>query len=241
MRSCLHVTVLLGALCVLTQAQEIHLNRVLIFVQSNVTEGEVEMEWDRDELFYVDFDKQQVVQRLPEFDTQWHMVPSYPAQETQEVDTMKYNLKAHAKGEGFPMEVIDPPVARLYPEDDVEAGVPNTLICFITDFHPPAIRVSWSRNNEPLTEGVSETQYYSNSDYSFRLFSYLSFTPQPGDVYSCTVEHIGLQEPLTRLWEPELQMDSEARETAVCAVGLTLGLLGVVSGTIFLIKGNNCN
>jgi len=26
-----------------------------------------------------------------------------------------------------------------------------------------------------------------------------------------------------------------------CGVGLTLGLLGVATGTFFLVKGNNCN
>ncbi|MGH0173800.1 UNVERIFIED_CONTAM: hypothetical protein FKN15_070379 [Acipenser sinensis] len=41
--------------------------------------------------------------------------------------------------------------------------------------------------------------------------------------------------------EPDVQTDSDVGETAFCAVGLTLGLLGVAVGTFFLIKGNKCN
>nr|XP_015195296.1 PREDICTED: rano class II histocompatibility antigen, B alpha chain-like [Lepisosteus oculatus] len=158
---------------------------------------------------------------------------------TSEVETCRLYLAA--KGEGFPEEKLDPPISRLYSENEVELGVPNALICFITDFHPAPVKVSWTRNTEPVTQGFNVTQYYSNKDYSLRLFSYLSFTPQAGDVYSCSVEHRALQEPLTRLWEVEVQSDSEAAETAVCGVGLTLGLLGVAAGTFFLIKGNKCN
>ncbi|XP_069055118.1 H-2 class II histocompatibility antigen, A-U alpha chain-like [Lepisosteus oculatus] len=233
--------VLLGASGVLSQAQIRHLDRRLTFCASNSTEAEFEIEHDEDEILYVDLVAKKTVLRIPEFAEEWHPYPEQPSFAQQEVETCRHNVAVSAKGEGFPEEKLDPPISRLYSENEVELGVPNALICFITDFHPAPVKVSWTRNTERVTQGFNVTQYYSNKDYSLRLFSYLSFTPQAGDVYSCSVEHRALQEPLTRLWEVEVQSDSEAAETAVCGVGLTLGLLGVAAGTFFLIKGNKCN
>uniref|UniRef100_A0A667WUQ9 Ig-like domain-containing protein n=1 Tax=Myripristis murdjan TaxID=586833 RepID=A0A667WUQ9_9TELE len=93
------------------------------------------------------------------------------------------------------------PTTQMYPRQQVELGVQNTLICWVSDFHPTPVSITWSRNGQTVGQGdVSQTQYYSNKDFSFRIFSYLSFTPQEGDIYSCTVEHISLFEPLTRFW-----------------------------------------
>ncbi|MGH0166901.1 UNVERIFIED_CONTAM: hypothetical protein FKN15_058237 [Acipenser sinensis] len=139
------------------------------------------------------------------------------------------------------LKLQPPPRVTLYPENDLEKGKPNTLICFITDFHPAAIKVTWTKNTLPVTEGVTLTQYYSNKDFTLNMFSYLSFTPELGDVYSCQVQHSALSETLTTFWEPDVQTESDVGKTAFCAVGLTLGLLGVAVGTFFLIKGNKCN
>uniref|UniRef100_A0A674CB99 Ig-like domain-containing protein n=1 Tax=Salmo trutta TaxID=8032 RepID=A0A674CB99_SALTR len=69
------------------------------------------------------------------------------------------------------------------------------------DFHPTSVDVTWTRNEQPVGEGtVSQIQYHSNENFSFRIFSYLSITPQEGDIYSCSVGHVSLQEPLTRIW-----------------------------------------
>ncbi|MGH0144795.1 UNVERIFIED_CONTAM: hypothetical protein FKN15_003217 [Acipenser sinensis] len=94
----------------------------------------------------------------------------------------------------------DPPHVTLYHENDLELGKPNTLICFIDGFHPAAIKVTWTKNTLPVTEGVTLTQYYPNTDFTLNMFSYLSFTPELGDVYSCQVQHSALSETLTTFW-----------------------------------------
>uniref|UniRef100_A0A673IF07 Ig-like domain-containing protein n=1 Tax=Sinocyclocheilus rhinocerous TaxID=307959 RepID=A0A673IF07_9TELE len=82
-----------------------------------------------------------------------------------------------------------PPSTQLYTKSDVKLGVENTLICSVTNFHPPPVNISWTRNGEAVSEqDVSETQYYSNPDFSFRLFSYLNFRPERGDIYTCSVQ-----------------------------------------------------
>uniref|UniRef100_A0AAZ3S3I9 Immunoglobulin C1-set domain-containing protein n=1 Tax=Oncorhynchus tshawytscha TaxID=74940 RepID=A0AAZ3S3I9_ONCTS len=83
---------------------------------------------------------------------------------------------------------------------------------------------------------IYQTQYYSNEDFSFRIFSYLSITPQEGDIYSCSVGHISLQEPFTRNWEVEVHTAHQTVETAVCVGSVTLGVVGVATGVWFIKK-----
>uniref|UniRef100_A0A8C8FIU2 Immunoglobulin C1-set domain-containing protein n=1 Tax=Oncorhynchus tshawytscha TaxID=74940 RepID=A0A8C8FIU2_ONCTS len=86
---------------------------------------------------------------------------------------------------------------------------------------------------------ISQTQYYSNEDFSFRIFSYLSITPQEGDIYSCSVGHISLQEPFTRNWEVEVHTAHQTVETAVCVGSVTLGVVGVATGVWFIKKAKS--
>ncbi|KAG7469599.1 hypothetical protein MATL_G00130610 [Megalops atlanticus] len=122
----------------------------------------------------------------------------------------------------------------------VVQGERNTLICLVNNFYPPPVKVMWTKNNVEVKEGVTLSRYYPNSDFTFHQISTLSFIPEDGDLYTCSVEHKGLSQPQTKIWEPEFQTESDVAETAFCGIGLTLGLLGVGVGTFFLIKGNNC-
>ncbi|CAB1333397.1 unnamed protein product [Coregonus sp. 'balchen'] len=57
-----------------------------------------------------------------------------------------------------------------------------------------------------------------------------------GDIYSFSVGHVSLQEPLTRIWEVEVHTDHQTVETAVCVGGVTLGVVGVATGVWFIKK-----
>nr|XP_046172437.1 rano class II histocompatibility antigen, B alpha chain-like [Oncorhynchus gorbuscha] len=119
--------------------------------------------------------------------------------------TCQYNIPRCIVGEKSPPEAIEVPTSHIYSQREVELGVPNTLICQVSDFHSTPVDVTWTRNEQPVGERtVIQTQYYSNKDISFRIFSYLSITPQEGDIYSCSVGHVSLQEPLTRIWGESL-------------------------------------
>ena len=96
--------------------------------------------------------------------------------------------------------VSDAPQVVLYPKDEVELAVINTLVCFVNHFHPPPVNIKWAKNNVEVTGGVVTDQYIPHTDVTFYQFSYLTFTPQEGDIYSCTVEHLALESPLTRIW-----------------------------------------
>ncbi|XP_018555540.1 H-2 class II histocompatibility antigen, A-U alpha chain isoform X1 [Lates calcarifer] len=217
-----------------------HLLRFLTFCQKDVAgDGQYDIEYDSDQLLYVDPITYRAVPRLPEFAEQWIPDPGLAKDTYVSLGTCKYNIPRAIKGENSPPEAIVIPTSLIYPKQDMEIGVPNTLICFVNDFHPPVVDITWTRNGQFVDQSeVSQTQYYSNSDFSFRTSSYLNFTPQENDIYSCSVGHISLQAPLTRFWEVEVHTDHQTVATAVCVCGVILGLIGVVTGLWFIMKAN---
>nr|QER90664.1 MHC class II alpha antigen [Acipenser dabryanus] len=242
MKSCVFLAALLLTVRTAVQAETVsHLYRQITDCQTNNTNTEDERELDQDELYYIDFDKKEGVLRLPRFSEYWSVNPGAVPQAEQNREVCIHNVATAAQCHGYPPEKQASPHASVYTENHLELGKPNTLICFINGFHPAAIKVTWTKSTLPVTEGVTQTVLYSNKDFTFRMFSYLSFTPELGAMYSCQVQHSALPETLTTFWEPDVQTDSDVGETAFCAVGLTLGLLGVAVGTFFLIKGNKCN
>ncbi|XP_040899661.1 H-2 class II histocompatibility antigen, A-U alpha chain-like isoform X2 [Toxotes jaculatrix] len=185
-----------------------HLLRFLTFCQRDVPEdGQYDIEYDGDQLLYVDPLTFQAVPRLPEFAEQWTPDPKLAKDAFVSLGTCKYNIPRAIKGENRPPVVI--------------------------------VDITWTRNGHLVDQSeVSQTQYYSNSDFSFRTTSYLRFTPQENDIYSCSVDHASLQAPLTRFWEVEVHTDHQTAETSVCVCGVILGLIGVVTGLWFIMKAN---
>ncbi len=93
----------------------------------------------------------------------------------------------------------DKPQTSIYTKDDVQLNVENTLICHVSGFFPPPVRVSWTKNNEALKED-SLSQYRPKDDGTYNIFSSLPFTPVEGDIYSCTANHVALDQPQTKTW-----------------------------------------
>uniref|UniRef100_A0A8B9PX03 Reverse transcriptase domain-containing protein n=1 Tax=Apteryx owenii TaxID=8824 RepID=A0A8B9PX03_APTOW len=122
------------------------------------------------------------------------------------------------------------PEVTVFSEDPVELGDPNMLICY------------WLKNGQEVVDGVVETVFYLCQDHTFRKFSYLPFIPTRGDYYDCRVEHWGLPKALLKHWEPQVPLPvSESTETLVCALGLAMGIVGIIVGTILIIKAMKMN
>lgn len=106
----------------------------------------------------------------------------------------------------------------MLPKSRVELGKPNVLICIVDDIFPPVISVTWLRNSQPVTEGVTQTSFYTQPNHMFRKFHYLTFVPSAEDVYDCRVEHWGLDAPLLRHWGREHAVPACSRPSIrVCA------------------------
>nr|XP_023658537.1 H-2 class II histocompatibility antigen, A-U alpha chain-like [Paramormyrops kingsleyae] len=230
---------LLGGLCICAKVQA-HIDINVQACKTNDTDPEDMVELDGDEMFYVDFNKNEVVITVPEFAGQWS-APGQAQTAQANHQICINNLNVAVQAESSPPEEIDAPQLTIYTRNKVELGRGNILICSVNNFYPPPVKVKWTKNNVEVKEGVTLSRYYPNSDFTFRQYSTLQFTPQKGDDYSCTVYHQGLTEPETRFWEPEFRDESDIGKTVYCGIGLTLGLLGVGAGTFFLIKGNNCS
>ncbi|KAK3565882.1 hypothetical protein QTP86_019642 [Hemibagrus guttatus] len=203
------------------------------------SDKEFEMEHDEEEIFHSDFKKQALVMKTPDFvdPIQW---PGLYEQSVSEQELCKHNHEIFERAYKNPPEALDAPQTSIYPRDNVQLGSENTLICHSAGFFPPPVRIRWTRNGADVTDKSSLSQFYPNKDNTYNQFSHLHFTPQEGDVYTCTVEHKALDTPDTRTWEVDIELPSVG-PSVFCGVGLVVGLLGVATGTFFLVKGNQCN
>ncbi|XP_016344369.1 H-2 class II histocompatibility antigen, A-U alpha chain-like isoform X2 [Sinocyclocheilus anshuiensis] len=193
---------------------------------------------DGEEAWHADFNQKTGVVTLPDFADPMSF-PGFYEVSLADQEVCKQNLAVLIKAYKSPPEEMEPPETSIYPRNDVQLTVDNTLICHVTGFFPPPVNVSWTKNNVVVTEGVSLSQYQPRSDCTFHVFSSLKITPEERDIYSCTVNHRALQgQPQTKIWSvPEAAAVLPSVGPALfCGVGLTLGLLGVATGLFFLIK-----
>uniref|UniRef100_A0A3Q0R3N0 Ig-like domain-containing protein n=1 Tax=Amphilophus citrinellus TaxID=61819 RepID=A0A3Q0R3N0_AMPCI len=217
--------------------------RDLYIMGCSDSDGEDLYGLEGEEVAYADFNKQTEVYPQPPFiDPITYREGTYEnAVANQQI--CKQNLKVDLQAyKNPPLQRDAPSGVMIYPRDEVEPGVQNTLICHVTGFYPAPVKVSWTKNGEKVTEGTSINIPYPNKDGTFTQISRLDFIPQLGDIYSCSVQHPALTKPTTKIYDVEASQSAPGVGPAVfCGVGLTVGLLGVAAGTFFLIKGNECS
>ncbi|XP_026188860.1 mamu class II histocompatibility antigen, DR alpha chain-like [Mastacembelus armatus] len=231
------VLVLSWVLCVSAEVK----HQDIQIVGCSDSDGEVMYGLDGEELWYADFVNKKGVEPQPSFID--HMSYEEGTYEGAVADqqTCKQNVGTFRKAlNNPPVKLVPPSSPIIYSRDDVELDQQNTLICHVTGFYPAPVKIHWTKNGQNVTEGTSINVPFLNKDTFFRQTSRLEFTPQLGDVYSCTVDHPALDQPLTRIWDVEVQQPSVG-PAVFCGLGLTVGLLGVAAGTFFLIKGNECS
>ncbi|XP_044878621.1 HLA class II histocompatibility antigen, DP alpha 1 chain-like [Mauremys mutica] len=216
-----------------------HVTSQVVFYQrtdrSQQGSGEFMQEFDQDEILYVDLEKKEIIWRLPEFSK----FTSFEVQHAlRNMAVIKLYLEKLIERSNHTRAQNVPPEVTVFPKGPMELGEPNILICFVDKFFPPVLRLTWLKNGQEVTEGVYETDFYPRQDNSFRKFSYLPFFPSQGDFYDCRVEHRGLPKPFTKHWEAQVPTPvPETTETLVCTLGLAMGIIGIIAGTILIIKG----
>ncbi|XP_029545631.1 H-2 class II histocompatibility antigen, A-Q alpha chain isoform X1 [Salmo trutta] len=218
-----------------TQGQEQHVFNV-INARSETEEFNMTIVVDDNEYLHVYLNNKEGVVTLPEWVNYVDCPICVRVAESRRAD-LNNDIKL------FSLETPEakvPPEIKLYAKDEVKLGINNSLVCFVNNFFPPPVQVKWTKNDENIPKGVKVGQYATNSDYTFYRFSTLTFEPQEGDIYTCIVDHTALDEPLTRTWEFEVPPRASVGPAVFCGLGLTLGLLGVATGTFFLVKGTQC-
>nr|AFM89456.1 MHC class II protein alpha chain [Callorhinchus milii] len=235
----MRATVLITATLILLQAvgavKYVHDGSMVSLCQDEAPDKQFDIEMDWDEVLYMDFEQKKEIVRIPHFDG--HGIQGGEASVSANIAVCKHNLggwKKNSQGV-IPEPNIQPDVA-VFPEDNVEWGVMNTLICHAAGFQPAALEMQWLRNNQKVTEGVNITEYYMEEDFSFQRFTYLSFVPRPGDEYTCRVQHRSLDQPAVYFWGPEVPEAQTGAGTVICALGISLGIISAIVGIILLLK-----
>ncbi|KAF7641944.1 hypothetical protein LDENG_00267930 [Lucifuga dentata] len=207
----------------------------------SASDGEDMYSLDGEEVWYADFKLGKGIEPQPDFVDHVSYVEGAYDQAVANQGICKRNLDTQRQALKNETLQLDPPSSPVvYSRDDVELGVMNQLICHVTGFYPAPVTIHWTKNEQNMTEGIRLNVPFPNKDGTFQQFSSLSFVPEQGDIYSCNVEHAALQEPSNRLWEVEVTQPGLG-PSIFCGVGLTVGLVGVATGTFFLIKGNECS
>ncbi|KAM9836790.1 H-2 class II histocompatibility antigen, E-S beta chain-like [Aulostomus maculatus] len=124
------------------------------------------------------------------------------------------------------------PSVLLRSEDPPPGHHPAMLVCSVYDFYPEHIKVSWFRDGQEVTSGVTSTDEWANADWYYQIHSHLVYTPRAGEKISCVVEHASLTEPLYTDWDPSMP-ESERNKIAIGASGLVLGLILSLAGFIY--------
>ncbi|XP_061477424.1 HLA class II histocompatibility antigen, DP alpha 1 chain-like [Rhineura floridana] len=127
---------------------------------------------------------------------------------------------------------IAPSSTVVCPRNPVELGDPNILICSVDRFSPPVLNITWLKNNEVVSQGMEETEFYPSLDNTFHKFSYLTFVLEQGDFYVCQITKketgspfltVSLQCPEMHL--PRLCFFSQLEGPATCLPMCSPGLL----------------
>lgn len=85
---------------------------------------------------------------------------------------------------------LAPPKVQIYSRDPGEYGTGNTLICHVSNFHPPDIEIKLFKDGVEIP-GAKQTDLAFRKDWRFHLTKNVAFKPQKGEEYTCKVTHGG--------------------------------------------------
>ncbi|XP_003473764.2 HLA class II histocompatibility antigen, DM alpha chain [Cavia porcellus] len=211
-----------------------HTFRHTVFCQEGSPSMGLSESYDEDLLFSFDFAKSTRVPRLPEF-ADW-------AEDRSDAPAIAFD-KEFCEAM---VQQLDPvfdgkiPVSRGFPVPEVftlkplEFGKPNTLVCFVSNLFPPKLTVNWQHNSDPV-EGAGPTYISAISGLSFQAFSYLNFTPEPYDLFTCLATHEIDGFTAIAYWVPHNALPSDLLENVLCGLAFGLGVLGIIVGAVLIV------
>ncbi|XP_020794413.1 H-2 class II histocompatibility antigen, A-Q alpha chain-like [Boleophthalmus pectinirostris] len=187
---------------------------------------------DGDRILYVDFNNKSIVwnARVPSY---YHSVYSF-----NYTINFQFQCKFHLntwKQDSTISKIPAAPEVLIYPKEDVKNQINNTLICFVRNFFPPIIKIQWTKNEEVIASDDPFEKMIPGSDGTFQVFSMLSFVPAHGDIYSCSVRHQTLKEPVVRFFEFH-SSGTDIGPMVYCAICTSLGIAAFISGTFLFLK-----
>ncbi|XP_061921656.1 beta-2-microglobulin-like isoform X2 [Entelurus aequoreus] len=81
-----------------------------------------------------------------------------------------------------------PPKVHVYSFKPAKFGEQNTVICHVSEFHPPDIRIQMFKNGEVIGK-VVQTDLSFKKNWHFHLTKHIETTLVQGDKFMCEVIH----------------------------------------------------
>ncbi|XP_067469171.1 beta-2-microglobulin-like [Thunnus thynnus] len=94
------------------------------------------------------------------------------------------------------------PKVQVYSRLPGEFGKSNTLICHVSGFHPPEIKIELLRNGIEIPNS-DQTDLAFEENWHYHLTKSVTFTPQKEDHFACRVTHMN-KEPKLYIWDPDM-------------------------------------
>ncbi|NXP11313.1 DMB protein, partial [Thinocorus orbignyianus] len=117
-----------------------------------------------------------------------------------------------------------PPQALVTSSKTSNARAPFLLTCHVWGFYPPEVTVIWLHNGDIVGPGdhpsISATP---NGDWTYQTQVTLMVNPVAGDIFTCSVQHASLDQPLLEDWSPGLSPGLTLK-VAAATVMMVLGL-----------------
>ncbi|KAM9266625.1 HLA class II histocompatibility antigen, DM beta chain [Cariama cristata] len=124
-----------------------------------------------------------------------------------------------------------PPQARIISSKTDNARAPVRLTCHVWGFYPPEVTVIWLHNGDIVGPGDHPPiSAIPIGNWTYRTQVTLMVAPTAGDTFTCSVQHISLDQPLLEDWSPGLSLGLSlkvAAATVVMVLGLSFFVVGV--------------
>uniref|UniRef100_A0A8B9SJW3 Ig-like domain-containing protein n=1 Tax=Anas platyrhynchos TaxID=8839 RepID=A0A8B9SJW3_ANAPL len=107
----------------------------------------------------------------------------------------------------IPIPAPAQPQVRIIPAETGNARVPVRLSCHIWGFYPPEVTVIWLHNGDIVEpDDYNPISAIPNGNWSYQTQVSVLVAPVAGDTYTCSVQHVSLQEPLLEDWSDTQEM-----------------------------------
>ncbi|XP_027564350.1 class II histocompatibility antigen, B-L beta chain-like [Neopelma chrysocephalum] len=143
----------------------------------------------------------------------------------------RYNYEVYGP---FSVERRVPPSVSISLVPSSSQPGPGRLLCSVMDFYPAPVQVRWFQDGQELPEHVVATDVVPNGDWTSQVLVRLEIPPRRGVTYSCQVEHVSLEHPLSRHWE--MPPDTVRSKILVGVGGFVLGLVFLALGLGFYLR-----
>uniref|UniRef100_V9L9J1 MHC class IIB antigen n=1 Tax=Callorhinchus milii TaxID=7868 RepID=V9L9J1_CALMI len=129
---------------------------------------------------------------------------------------------------------LEKPTVTIRPKQSAHTG--HLLTCYVTDFYPKEIEVTWRRNGHVVNGDQVSTSLMANGDWTYQIHKVLQYSPESGDHYSCHVHHKSLDSDIDHPWVPEGMPESERIRIIVGALGFAFGFVVLLAGVILRLR-----